>query len=88
MSQPEQHPLGGSLVLSELVVALPPITVFVLLAGVRWKAPRAQNLVITAVDGEESELFCKVITSNLLLISCLLVFLQSTTVLGWPVVAP
>lgn len=88
MSQPEQHPLGGSLVLSELDVALPQITVSVLPAAVRWKALRAQHLVFAAVDGKESELFREAIAWSLLLASCLLVFLQSTTVLGWTVVAP
>lgn len=88
MSQPEQHPLGGWLVLSELVVALPPITVFALPAAVRHEVLRARNLLTAAVDGKEIELFRKVITWSLLLISCLLVFLQSTSMLGWTVVAP
>jgi lactate permease len=41
MFQPVSDPVAGSLVLSALVAALPLVTLFVLLGGLRWKAWQA-----------------------------------------------
>lgn len=41
MFQPEQNPVGGSLALSAIVAALPLLTLFILLGGLRWKAWQA-----------------------------------------------
>ena len=60
--------------------------------GVLGKMVSPQNLAIAAavvgIEGRESELFRKVVgwSLGLLLGMCVLVYLQSTPVLGWMVV--
>jgi lactate permease len=58
----------------------------VLLGGLKWKAQWASLAV--GMAGQEGELFRRVVgwSVMLLLLMCVLVYLQSTSVLSWMVV--
>jgi lactate permease len=76
--------------LTAIFAALPLITLFVLVGGGKMISP--QNLAIGAaavgLAGREGDLFRKVLVWSLVLIllMCVLVYLQSTAVLEWMVV--
>jgi L-lactate permease len=80
-------PVSDSLGLTSIFAVLPVLALFVLLGGIKMVSP--QNLAIGAaavgLAGQEGDLFRKVLgwSLALVLIMCILVYLQSTSSDGW-----
>jgi hypothetical protein len=93
MYQQVYDPVGDSFGLTAIFAVLPLITLFVLLGGLKWSAhwsaisersgPRRWG---SAGARASSSGVCWDGASSLLLIMCVLVYLQSTPVLSWMVV--